>query len=311
LFLNYREVTNILSTPREVKSLGTAERQYLADNVTQWRGVGTEVSKWTLFCGDALVVMQNLPNESVNCIITSPPYYCLRDYKTEGQIGLEETVDEYIKKICQIFDEIFRVLKKDGLFFLNMGDTYYSGKGESQGTDPKSAKRRFGLRPVDKSGGLGINIQRKSVIGVPWRVAIEMMSRKWILRTPIIWHRAKALPESVQDRPRRSYEYVFMFAKDRKYYFNRQPLEDKAYDEDVWTILARPKVNNGIDTAPYPDELVERCLEIGCPSAGTVLDPFVGSGTTMRVALQSGRNAIGIDINSNFCDYILDELQVL
>ncbi|MDR0753086.1 MAG: site-specific DNA-methyltransferase, partial [Holosporaceae bacterium] len=208
-------------------------------------------------------------------------------------------------------NESFRILRKDGLLFLNLGDTYYSGKGKSHGTDPKSSKRRFGLRPVDKSGGLEIGLQRKSIIGVPWRVAIEMMKRKWVLRTPIIWHRESALPESVQDRPRRSYEYVFMFAKDRKYYFNRQPLVAKKFDEDVWTILARPKINGGIDTAPYPDELVERCLEIGCPADGVVFDPFVGSGTTMRVALRSGRNAIGIDISRVFCDYILNEMRVL
>jgi DNA modification methylase len=255
--------------------------------------------------------MSDIADESVNCIITSPPYYCLRDYKIDGQIGLEETVEGYITSLCAIMDESFRVLRKDGLLFLNLGDTYYSGKGKAHGTDIKSSKRRFGLRPVDKSGGLEIGIQRKSIIGIPWRVAIELMSRKWILRSPIIWHRSKTLPEPVRDRPRRSYEYVFMFAKDRKYYFNRQPLVDRKFDEDVWTILARPKANGGVDTAPYPDELVERCLEIGCPNKGVVFDPFVGSGTTMRVALQSGRNAIGIDISPVFCDYILNELKVL
>lgn len=287
------------------------EELTLDTGVQKWSGTYMGIPKWTLYCGSSRIAMTDIPDESVNCIITSPPYYCLRDYKIEGQIGLEETVDEYIDSLCAIMDEAFRVLKKDGLLFLNLGDTYYSGKGKSHGTDPKSNKRRFGLRPVDKSGGLGIDIQRKSIIGVPWRVAIEMMSRKWVLRTPIIWHREKALPESVKDRPRRSYEYVFMFAKDRKYYFNRQPLIDKKFDEDVWTILARPKANNGIDTAPYPDELVERCLEIACSPDGTVFDPFVGSGTTMRVALQTGRKAIGIDLSPDFCNYVLNDLQVI
>jgi len=285
-----------------------AEHFDLEDRGQKWVGSFHNAANWSLYCGSALEVMNDMEDESVNCIVTSPPYYCLRDYKIDGQIGLEETVEGYIHSLCAVMDESFRVLKKDGLLFLNLGDTYYSGKGVSHGTDPKSNKRRFGLRPVDKSGGLGIDIQRKSIIGVPWRVAIEMMSRKWVLRTPIIWHREKALPESVQDRPRRSYEYVFMFAKDRKYFFNRKPLVDKAFDEDVWTILARPKVV-GLDTAPYPDELVERCLEIGCPSDGVVFDPFVGSGTTMRVALQSGRNAIGIDISPEFCQHIINSLE--
>jgi DNA modification methylase len=282
----------------------------LDSGVKRWTGTYSGTKSWVLYCGDARIAMADIPNESINCIVTSPPYYCLRDYKIEGQIGLEETVEKYVNSLCAIMDESYRILKKDGLLFLNLGDTYYSGKGKSHGNDPKSNKRRFGLRPVDKSGGLGINIQKKSIIGVPWRVAIEMMTRKWVLRTPIIWHREKALPESVKDRPHRSYEYVFMFTKDRKYYFNRQPLVDKKFDEDVWTIPARPKVG-GIDTAPYPDELVERCLEIGCPEDGSVFDPFAGSGTTMRVALQTGRRAIGIDLSPDFCIYILNELQAI
>lgn len=282
----------------------------LSNGIRRWMGQSFGTNKWSLYCGDSFAAMKDIPSESINCIVTSPPYYCLRDYKIDGQIGLEKTVKEYVDALCLVMDESYRVLRKDGLLFLNLGDTYYSGKGKSQGTDPKSNKRRFGLRPVDESGGLGIEIQRKSIIGVPWRVAIEMMSRKWVLRTPIIWHREKALPESVKDRPRRSYEYVFMFAKERQYYFNRQPLIDKKFDEDVWTILARPKANGGINTAPYPDELVERCLEIGCPIKGTVLDPFVGSGTTIRVALRSNRSAIGIDLNPAFCHHILQELQV-
>lgn len=276
--------------------------------ILKWNGsyCGKE---WTLYCGDSSAVLKEIASESINCIVTSPPYYSLRDYRTDGQIGLEETTQEYVDALCTVFDELYRVLKKDGLFFLNIGDTYYSGKGKSHGIDPKSNKRRFGLRPVDKSGGLGINIQRKSIIGIPWRVALKMMSRKWILRAPIIWHRDKALPEAVKDRPRRSYEYIFMFAKDRKYFFNRAEIEKQEFDEDVWTIPARPKSNGGIQTAPYPDELVERCLDIGCMSGDTVLDPFVGSGTTMRVALQSGRDAIGIDLNPDFCNYIINELK--
>jgi DNA modification methylase len=277
----------------------------------KWTGKTSSKKKWTLFCGNSLDVLKQIQSESVNCVITSPPYYSLRDYKIDGQIGLEETVEEYIDALCNVFNEVYRILRIDGLLFLNIGDTYYSGKGKSHGIDPKSHKRRFGLRPVDKSGGLGLKLQRKTIIGVPWRVAIKMMSHKWILRTPIIWHREKALPEAVKDRPRRSYEYVFMFAKDRHYYFNRKELTIKEFDEDVWTILARPKINGSIETAPYPDELVSRCLNIGCQNNGTVLDPFAGSGTTMRVALQSGRNAIGIDLSPDFCNYTLSELRKL
>ena len=282
----------------------------LENAVHKWSGTldNLEATEWTLYCGDAITALRDVADESVNCIVTSPPYYSLRDYGVDGQIGLENTVDEYVNSLCNVMDELYRVLRKDGVLFLNLGDTYYSGKGASHGKDLKSHKRRFGLRPVDKSGGLGANIERKSIIGIPWRVAIEMTTRRWVLRSPIIWHREKALPESVKDRPRRSYEYIFMFAKDRKYYFNRQPLIDKQIDEDVWTIIPRPS-GTEIDTAPYPDELVSRCLEIGCPPHGTVLDPFVGSGTTMAVATATGRAAIGIDISREFCDYILNHLE--
>lgn len=264
---------------------------------------------WKLIKGDALKSLATLEDESIDCIITSPPYYSLRDYGIEGQIGLEDAVNDYVQSISDVMDEAKRVLKKDGLLFLNIGDTYYSGKGKSHGVDQKSSKRRFGLRPVDKSGGLGIGLQRKSIIGVPWRVAIEMMKRQWVLRAPIIWHRDKGLPEFVRDRPRKTYEYVFMFAKDRFYYFNSDGLEENNLDQDIWNITARPKANNGLKTAPFPDELVEKCLSVGCPEAGIVLDPFAGSGTTMRVALKEGRSAIGIELSDDFCNYIQSELE--
>ena len=271
-----------------------------------WNGVHSTGKTWSLYCGDAATVLKDIPDGSVDCVITSPPYYSLRDYQVDGQIGLEETVNEYVQALCSVMNEVYRVLKADGTLFLNIGDTYYSGKGKSHGVDAKSAKRRFGLRPVDKSGGVGLGAQRKTILGVPWRVAIEMMSRKWILRAPIIWHRAKGLPESVKDRPSHSYEYVVMFAKDRFYHFERAPLKGQMLDEDIWEIEARPK-SGGLQTAPYPDELVQRCLDIGCPEGGVVLDPFVGSGTTMRVALNNGMSCIGIELNDSFCDYILSE----
>jgi DNA modification methylase len=265
---------------------------------------------WDIYNGDALKVTRSLSDKICNCVVTSPPYYWLRDYGIENQIGQEETVLGYVSAICSLMDEIFRILKQDGVLFLNLGDTYYSGKGKSHGVDRKSSKRRFGLRAVDKSGGLDIGIRPKTLIGIPWRVAIEMMDRGWILRSPIIWHRKHALPESVKDRPRRSYEYVFMFVKDRRYYFDRQVLinEDQ---EDMWTITARPKSTNGLATAPFPDELVKRCLDIGCPPHGVVLDPFAGGGTTLRVALESGRPAIGIDLSTEFCRYMVYELRKL
>ena len=274
----------------------------------RWTGETKSGNKWQVICGDARAVLKSLPEETFDCVVTSPPYYCLRDYGIEGQIGLEDKLSDYVRNIADVMDEVRRVLKSDGLLFLNLGDTYYSGKGESQGVDRKSNKRRFGLRPVDKSGGVGAGMERKSAIGVPWRVALEMTSSEWVLRSAIIWHRRHSLPEAVKDRPRRSYEHVFMFAKDRRYHFNREALKDIQLEEDVWTIPARPKPTNGIDTAPYPDELVERCLALGCRERGLVLDPFAGSGTTLRVALNSGRSTTGIDLSLEFCEYMVQQL---
>lgn len=273
-----------------------------------WHGKHQNGATWQIYQGDSLSILKTLPSEYFHCVVTSPPYYWLRDYNVDGQIGHEEDVKQYVDAIASVMDEVFRVLRKDGLVFLNLGDTYYSGKGKSHGVDPKSAKRRFGLRAVDKSGGLGIGLRPKSVIGVPWRVAIEISKRKWVLRSAIIWHRKHALTEAVKDRPRRSYENIFMFAKDRSYYFKREALRNKQIEEDVWTISARSKATNGIDTAPFPDELVERCLEVGCPERGNVLDPFAGSGTTLRIAVKSDRNATGIDLNPDFCQYMLNQL---
>jgi len=263
--------------------------------------------QWTVYTGDACEVLKQLPEQVFDCVVTSPPYYWLRDYQVEGQIGQEDTIAQYVESISLVMTQALRVLKDDGVLFLNLGDTYYSGKGASQGVDKKSSKRRFGLRAVDKSGGMGIGLKQKSMIGIPWRVAINMMSQGWVLRSDIIWYRKHSLPESVKDRPRRSYEHVFMFVKQRKYYFNRTPLVDED-QEDMWTIIARPKSTNGLSTAPFPDQLVQRCLDIGCRVNGTVLDPFAGSGTVPRVAVQSGRSATGIDLNPQYCEFMINEL---
>jgi DNA modification methylase len=276
-----------------------------------WSGLDPNGTSWQVYNGHALEILKKLPDEHFHCVVTSPPYFWLRDYNVHGQIGHEDSVVAYVDALADVMDEVYRVLRKDGLVFLNLGDTYYSGKGKSHGIDPKSAKRRFGLRAVDKSGGLGIGLRPKSVIGVPWRVAVEMSKRKWVLRSAIIWHRKHALTEAVKDRPRRSYENIFMFAKDRSYYFNREALRDVVVEEDVWTISARPRGTNGIDTAPFPDELVERCLKLGCPERGNVLDPFAGAGTTLRVAVKTKRCATGIDLNPEFCDYMLGQLRTL
>ena len=303
-----REARQLPSTSAPM--LGSEVEQHLIDpdtgaNITKWHG--TAPMPWQLFCGQAGQALRLIESSTVDCVVTSPPYFWLRDYQVQGQIGLEERVEDYVNAIADVMDEVFRVLAPTGTVFLNLGDTYYSGKGLPQGPDKKSSKRRIGLRAVDKSGGLGIGLQRKSVIGVPWRVALELSRRNWVLRSPIIWRRSKSLTEPVLDRPARSYEHVFLLVKSRKYYFNKAGLPQDG-TEDVWTIPARKQLNGAKETAPFPDALVEQCLAIGCPPSGTVLDPFCGSGTTMRVALQSGHPAIGIELSASFCDHIRADL---
>ena len=274
--------------------------------VTEWQDISSQPS-WKLLEGDVLDALALVENDSIDCVVTSPPYFWLRDYRVKGQIGLEKSVDAYVVKITEVMRQIRQKLKKAGVLFLNLGDTYYSGKGQPKGPDSKNTKRRFGLRVVDQSGGLGIGLQRKSIIGIPWRVAIAMCLDGWVLRAPIIWYRPNAMPEpTAKDRPSRSYEYLFMFVKSRKYFFNKQDLPSDNWAEDVWNISTTPGCK--LDTAPFPEELVKRCLTVACPPKGTVLDPFCGSGTTLKVSISNGNNALGIELNHDFCQYILSNL---
>jgi site-specific DNA-methyltransferase (adenine-specific) len=198
--------------------------------------------------------------------------------------------------LSNIFDEVKRTLHPEGVFFLNIGDTYYSGNGQPHGNDPRSPSRQFmrkKLRAVDRSGW---DIPKKSMIGVPWLVAFEMQKRGWTLRSDIIWNRCNAFSEpTARDRPHRQYEHVFMFSKSRFYSFDREKLPE----EDVWNIPIERSVRIEHNAA-FPGELVRRCIEIASPKGGKVLDPFIGSGTTLDVALSLGRHAVGIDLSTDY-----------
>ncbi|MDZ4178353.1 MAG: site-specific DNA-methyltransferase [Coriobacteriia bacterium] len=237
---------------------------------------------------------------NVNCVVTSPPYYWQRDYEVDGQLGHESTIDGYVQALVRVFSNLKRVLMQDGTLFLNLGDTYYSAKGKPHGTDEKHNGRNMMRRHLRAVDGPGLGLPRKSLIGIPWRVALAMQEDGWTLRSAVIWQRPGTLPEpTAHDRPWRTHENIFMFSKGPRYYFKREALKG---EEDIWKIVARPE-NPGAHFAPYPRELVDRCLACGCPEGGTVLDPFVGSGTTMVSALVSGRQAIGIEIKPEYADF--------
>lgn len=299
-----------LTSPRfeleaDVPSKATPEARALA-GLHDLRGLSRTGVAWEVYRGDVRTVLASFRENRFGCVVTSPPYYWQRDYAVEGQIGQESTIEQYVSTLVDSMDKVRRVLRGDGVLFLNLGDTYYSAKGLPKGNDRKNKARRFGLRAVDTSG---LGVPRKTIIGIPWRVALRMIESGWILRSPIVWRREGSIPEpTAHDRPWRTYEMVFMFTKSQRYNFDRRGLEG---EEDIWTISARPKPSNGLHAAAFPDELVERCLRVGCPAGSEVLDPFAGTGTVLRVAVASGRPATGIDLSLDFCQFMAKQLDTL
>lgn len=262
--------------------------------------------RWRIIQADAVDGLRLLEDCSVNCIVTSPPYYWQRDYEVDGQLGHEPTVEGYVTAIQSVFREVRRTLREDGVLFLNIGDTYYSAKGKPHGADAKHRARQLSRRKLRAVDGPGLNVPRKSLLGIPWKVALALQSDGWVLRSSIVWQRPAPMPEpTAHDRPWRSHEPIFMFSKQPRYWFNRKALNG---DEDVWRISARPD-NPGSHFAPYPIELADRCIAAGCPAKGVVLDPFVGSGTSMVAALSRGMSAIGIDLKPEYCQFVRRQIE--
>lgn len=278
------------------------ESQY---GVRQHRGQFPGGHGWTLFQSDCRVALKTMRAESVNCVVTSPPYYWQRDYGVDGQIGHEASIQGYVDAIVECFQLIQGVLRDDGVVFLNLGDTYYSAKGKPHGRDKKNSGRTLARQTLRAVDGPGLGLPRKSLIGIPWRVALALQAGGWTLRSDIVWRRPGALPEpTAHDRPWMTHEHVFLFSKRPRYWFNRASL---AGEEDIWKISPRPD-NPGSHFAPFPAALVERCVLAGCPDGGTVLDPFAGSGTTLAVAGKLGRSAIGVELNSDYCSFVVKRL---
>lgn len=247
--------------------------------------------------GDALSVLANMPADTVQTVITSPPYWSLRDYGIEGQIGLNETVYAYIDALADLFDQVFRVLRNDGTLWLNIGDAYTSGNRGWRAPDKKNRGRAMSLRPPTPEG-----LKDKDLIGIPWRLAFALQDRGWYLRSEIIWQKPNAQPESVRDRPTRSHEQLFLLSKSEHYYYDveavRGPNDRRL--RDVWDIKTRAVRSTSGHFATFPEELVERCLRIGSKPGDLVLDPFLGSGTTAISASTLGRRFWGVELNPDF-----------
>lgn len=211
--------------------------------------------------GDCRNILPTLPEKSFNCCVTSPPYYALRDYGVAGQIGLEQSPQQYVDQIVSVFMEVHRVLRDDGTLWLNLGDSYANDENFGGYTGGKHAS---GLHGNTKVGRLKrtTGLKSKDLIGIPWRVAFALQEKGWYLRSDIIWHKPNPMPESVQDRPTRSHEYIFLLSKSQQYYYdsdaikeratcfeNRPPgiVRDRLFDCDSKEKVLRPNKKRGID----------------------------------------------------------------
>lgn len=283
-----------------------------------------DIEKNTIINGNSLEVLKSLPDNSIDCCVTSPPYYALRDYGCDGQIGLEETPEKYIERLCDVFSEVRRVLTPQGTLWLNIGDSYNGNKvGNTEVVKNKKVSESNDFRKKLWSGA-----KPKDLIGIPWMLAFALRSQGWYLRQDIIWHKPNPMPESVTDRCTKSHEYIFLLSKSQKYYFDYEAIQEKAkypFDNrgergdsrrgtqmnsmsgqtgemrnkrDVWTVNTKPCKEAHFAT--YPFELIKPCILAGCPENGIVLDPFMGSGTTAIVARSLNRNYLGVELNPEY-----------
>ena len=292
--------------------------------------------------GDCRDTMRQLAADGVRVqmCVTSPPYYGLRDYGHDGQIGLEETPEKYIEAMVEVFRCVKNILADDGVLWVNIGDSYASqGGGQVEQTvrgkdDYVNAGQR-GSDGVGTSRKPPAGIKPKDLIGIPWMLAFALRADGWYLRQDIIWHKPNPMPESVTDRCTKSHEYIFLLSKSQKYFYDNEAIKEPAHTTDesnrdrdasrlnntpgrtrmaglktnhyemknkrsVWTINTKPY--SGAHFAVFPQELIEPCILVGSRVGDVVLDPFMGSGTTAQVAQQLGRKYLGCELNPEYKD---------
>jgi DNA modification methylase len=311
------------------------------------------VTHFKILQGDCLEQLKNLPDASVQCCVTSPPYYGLRDYGVDGQIGLESTPDAYVKKLVEVFREVRRVLADDGTLFLNLGDSYFSRTKGSGGSNPETSPMQAwkGLQngqgfDTRKFSAGETGLKNKDLIGIPWMVAFALRADGFYLRQDIIWSKPNPIPESVIDRCTKSHEYIFLLTKSARYYYDNDAVKEDSVCESgtsgCWNgnrdfglpngqvRFAKPNLGGSVDgmrnkrsvwsvtTKPYkeahfatfPPEIPRTCIMAGSKVGDTILDPFAGSGTTGKVAMELGRDFIGIELNQKYVnDLIIPRLE--
>lgn len=262
-----------------------------------------------LHVGDARKVLPRIPDGHFDCIVTSPPYWGLRDYGIPGQIGAEHTVDSYVADLVRLFREARRTLSDSGTLWLNVGDGYTSGGRTWRDADAKNKGRAMSYRPPTPEG-----LKPKDLIGVPWKLAFALQADGWYLRADIIWNKPNCQPESVRDRPTRAHEYVFLFSKSEKYYYDREAIAEQSAGSQggeknrrtVWSINTEPYP--GSHFAVYPKALARLCVAAGSAKGGRVLDPFFGSGTTGVVCNELGRLCVGIELSADYAKLARERL---
>ena len=289
-----------------------------------------DVPRNTILEGDALSVLRGLPSRSVQCVITSPPYYGLRDYGTPGQYGLEPTLDGYLDRMVAVFDEVFRVLRPDGVCWLNIGDSYAA---------PAPCDRRNLVgngspnEEMQRRSRLSGSIKNKDLMLVPFRLALALQTAGWWVRQTIIWHKPAPMPESVTDRCTTAHEYIFLLTRSERYYYDAAAIAEPAVigaNGSVFTtgktaldgrraVGQGPRIDHAtrnrrsvwtVNTEPFPDAhyavfptaLITPMVLAGSRSGDLVLDPFMGSGTVGVVASQHGRDWLGIELNHEYAD---------
>jgi DNA modification methylase len=293
--------------------------------------------------GDCRETMRRWKDQGIKAqtCVTSPPYFGLRDYGHDGQLGLEETPDEYIKAMVEVFRCVWDVLEDDGTLWLNIGDSYCNSNGFARSSPEYQREGRNNMpandRKLDKLHEAGL--KTKDLIGIPWMLAFALRADGWYLRQDIIWHKPNPMPESVQDRCTKAHEYIFLMSKSQKYFYDADAIKEAAIHEGRIVKASGSDAKNGakgefgttaagftthdtlvtdrnkrsvwtITTKPYagahfavfPSDLIEPCILAGAPVGGIVLDPFMGSGTTAQVAQNLGRKYIGCELNPAYME---------
>ena len=301
-----------------------------------------------IICGDCLEVMKDWPDGCVDLVVTSPPYWGLRDYGSDGQIGLEKTPEKYIDNLARISGEILRILKEKSTYWLNLGDSYVSGKGRYSSC-PQIISKRSRNEPCNHNRPDQKNhpyLKDKDLAMIPARVAIELQKQGWWLRNDIIWYKPNPMPESVTDRCTKSHEHIFLLSNSPDYYYDHEAIKEDSVDpesfsgrrfrsadrrrtglvkqhfdsaihklyekrnrRDVWVVNVKNNNDGTEHYAQYPEELITSCILAGSRPGAIILDPFSGSGTTCVAAKMLGRRYIGIDISEEYCQIARDRLR--